>query len=90
MKFIVIDDHVLIVSFFFRKTIHLTAFSDERLLWEEKKSHTSVNTVNTESFKKGRPQQQYFTILKKKVLAFFRNYKKKKYVKGEKVILLKN
>ena len=65
-----IHDRVLIVSFYFRETVHPTAFSDERLLWKEEKSHTSINAVNTELFKKGSPQQQEFTTSNKNRLCF--------------------
>lgn len=83
-----IHDPVLIASFYFRETIHLTAFSDERLLRKEEKSHTSFNAVNTELFKKGLPQQQH--IIKIIFALVFRNYKKKKYVKGDQVALQKD
>lgn len=52
-KFFRTVDRILIVfANDFRETIHPTAFSDERLLWKEEKSHTSINAVNDELSKK--------------------------------------
>lgn len=83
-----IYDRVLIVSFYFRETIHATALSDERLLWKEEKSYTSINAVNNELSKKDLPQQQHFTTKLKTPLLPFSETTRKKYVKGEQVTLM--
>ena len=85
-----IHDRELIVSFYFRETIHSTAFSNERLLWKEEKSHTSINAVNNELSNKDLAQQQHFTTKLKSPLLPFAETIRKKYVKGEQVTLLED
>ena len=73
-----IYDRVLIVSFYFRETIHATAFSDERLLWKEEKSHTSINAVNNELSNKLAPcNSNIYHKIKNAFASVLRNYKKK-------------
>ena len=84
-----IYDRVLIASFYFRETIHATTLSDERFLWKEEKSYTSINAVNNELSKKDLPHATatFTTKLKMPLLPFSETIRKK-YVKGEQVVLL--